>query len=80
MLLLSVGDERIVVAADEGVDDWLSSVHDGYGDVHGVDEISEEDSSDVDDNEAERGINSQLVDNVKLLNDGSGVCMGSLVY
>ncbi len=77
--MINVGDDRVVVAAD-GVDDWLSSFDDGYGDVHGVDEISDDDSSDVEDNEPERGIISQLVDNVRLLNDGRGVCTGSLIY
>ncbi len=78
-LVNTVGDDRVVVA-DEGVDDWLSSFEDGHGDVHGVDEISDDDSSDVDDNELERVIISELFDNVKLLNDGRGVFIGSVTY
>ncbi len=54
---------------DEGVDNWLSSFDDGHGDVHGVEDISDDDSSDVEDNEPDRGIVSELFDKVKLLND-----------
>lgn len=59
-----------MVVEGEGVDDSLSSFDDGHGDVHGVNEISDDDSSDVDDSEPERGMASELFDNVKLLNDG----------
>jgi len=78
-LFINGGEDRVVVA-DDGVDNWLSSFDDGYGDVHGVDEISDDDSSDVEDNEPERGMVSKLFDNVKLLNDGRGVLVGSLTY
>jgi hypothetical protein len=53
---------------------------DGHGDVHGVDEISDDDSSDVEDNEPDRGIVSKLFDNVKLLNDARELFVGSLIY
>lgn len=60
------------------VDDWLSSFDDGQGDVQGVDELSDDDSSDWDDNEPERGIVSTLFDSVKLVNDENGLWIGSL--
>ena len=63
------GGDACVVVDEDGVDDWLSSFDDGYGDVHGVEDISDDDSSDVEDNEPERGIVSVSLDNVKLLND-----------
>jgi hypothetical protein len=79
-LLFIIGGDDLVVVLDEGVDDWLSSLDDGHGDVHGVDEISDDDSSDVEDNEPDRGIVSKLFDNVKLLNDARELFVGSLIY
>jgi len=62
------------------VDDWLSSLDDGQGDVQGVDEISDDDSSDWDDNEPERGIVSTWCESVRLPNDEHEEWIGSLGY
>lgn len=62
------------------VDDWLSSLDDGQGDVQGVDEISDDDSSDWDDNEPERGIVSTWCESVRLSNDEHDEWIGSLGY
>ena len=80
MLSIYGGVERRVVV-DEFIDDWLSSLDDGNGEVQDVHEISENDSSDdVEDNELDRGIGSKLFDNVKLVIEGNEAVVGSCEY
>ena len=58
MSLLTDDEEDLSNALDE---EELSSLDEGHGDVHGVDEISDDDSSDVEHNEPDRGINGLVL-------------------
>ena len=77
------GDEASLLKAefDERYD-WLSSVDDGHGDVQGVGKASEDDSSELEDNEPFRGSESDDDDEiVKWLKDGREVLVvGSQTY
>lgn len=55
--------------------DWLSSLDDGHGDVHGVDKASEEDSSEFEDREPFLGNDSDGDDDeiVKWFRDGKAL-------
>lgn len=77
-----IGTEDVATDEVEGRNDWLSSLDDGHGDVHGVDEISDDDSSELEQSDDLREIESELFARVRWLNDGreEALLLGSQTY